>query len=278
MSLLTGLKGLSMKIKLEDLRFDGLTVICGENLPTAIDFEGDFNNYFYLTPERAVSVLNISVTTFKKIAKNKSFIARVSEIQNPDSSLYQEILGLFGKIINGKFTILEEVEFLSDKKSIPIKESSSFVRSLLHLECYLFNLAKIGDPLIIEEPEIYSHPKNQILMSRLLVLLVNAGIGIIITTHSDYIIRELSNCIMLDNLNGEQILTLEKQGYNENYALNASKVRSYLVESGGLRPTKVTKEQGIFVETFDEPIDSQNENQGLIFEMGMKNINRKEKK
>ncbi len=28
---------------------------------------------------------------------------------------------------------------------------------------------------------------------------------------------------------------------------------------------EITQKQGIFMETFDEPIDSQNENQGLIF-------------
>ncbi|WP_156471867.1 hypothetical protein [Helicobacter himalayensis] len=29
---------------------------------------------------------------------------------------------------------------------------------------------------------------------------------------------------------------------------------------------EITQEQGIFMKTFDEPINSQNENQGLIFE------------
>ena len=132
---------------------------------------------------------------------------------------------------------------------------------------------------MIDEPELNLHPKNQILVARLLVLLVNAGIKVFITTHSDYIVRELSNCIMLHNLSDEQIQKIKKQRYSKKYSkeygLESKKVRAYLAENikgqNTLKAVKITQEQGVFMETFDEPIDSQNENQGLIFEETMRN-------
>ncbi|TLE13383.1 hypothetical protein LS72_010010 [Helicobacter apodemus] len=263
-----------MKIKLEktDLEFGDLTLICGENNAERIYIRGSFSDTFSLGFERASEIHSIEVNTFKKIAKNKSFIAK-GEQENP---LYKEIISLFRQILGGKFIVTDDIEFLPrlSKETIPLKEISHFVCSLCLLDYYIFNMVKIGETLIIDEPELHLHPKNQILMARLLVLLVNASVKVIITTHSDYIVRELSNCIMLDNLSEAQIQSLKKQGYSKEYALPSKRVKAYLVENikgkNTLREVKITQEQGIFMETFDEPIDSQNENQGLIFEEAMR--------
>lgn len=127
---------------------------------------------------------------------------------------------------------------------------------------------------MIDEPELNLHPKNQILVARLLVLLVNEGIKVFITTYSDYIVRELSNCIMLNNLSNEQIQKIKKQGYSKEYGLESKKVKAYLAENikgkNTLRAVEIRQDLGIFMETFDEPIDLQNENQGLIFEEVMR--------
>lgn len=156
------------------------------------------------------------------------------------------------------------------RKAYNIEIASSLVRSLLILNYYIFHEAQKNDILMIDEPELNLHPKNQILIARLLVLLVNAGIKVFITTHSDYIVRELSNCIMLKNLSQSQIQRLKKRGYSQEYALEDSKVKAYLAENikgkNTLKKVDIKQEQGIFIKTFDEPIDSQNENQGLIFE------------
>lgn len=66
--------------------------------------------------------------------------------------------------------------------------------------------------LIIDEPELNLHPDNQRKMAGLLARLVNSGVKVLVTTLSDYLIRELNNCVML-NLgveNKEQIMKSAK--------------------------------------------------------------------
>src|SRR6185312_11393067 len=75
--------------------------------------------------------------------------------------------------------------------------SSSSVKSLAGLSFWLRHLAHEGDFLIIDEPELNLHPKNQRLVARLLARLARSGIKVMMSTHSDYILRELNNLIML---------------------------------------------------------------------------------
>lgn len=205
-----------------------------------------------------------------EIAKKSSFIKK------EESALNKEIIKLLQEIVGGKYVVSQEgIEFAPGAKQrvmgkkFLVQRASSSVRSLLMLNYYVLHIAQRGDILMIDEPELNLHPKNQILVARLLVLLVNAGVRVFITTHSDYIVRELSNCIMLHNLSEEQTTKFEKQGYKKEHKLDAAKVKAYLAEklkgSNILREVKITQEQGIFIESFDEPIESQNNNQGDIF-------------
>lgn len=217
------------------------------------------------------------VRELDEVAKQTSFIKK----REKENALHKEIIELLYQVVGGKYIVSPEgIEFAPGAKQritkgkFLVQRASSSVRSLLMLNYYVLHRAQIGDILMIDEPELNLHPKNQILVARLLVLLVKAGIKVFITTHSDYIVRELSNCIMLKNLSNEQIKKLTKQGYSEEYGLESKKVKAYLAENikgkNTLRAVKITQEQGIFMETFDEPIDSQNENQGLIFEEAMR--------
>ncbi|MCH5323170.1 MAG: AAA family ATPase [Helicobacter sp.] len=213
------------------------------------------------------------VRELDEVAKKTSFIKK-DEKQN---TLYREITELLYQVVGGKYIVSPEgIEFAPGAKQritkgkFLVQRASSSVRSLLMLNYYVLHRAQVGDILMIDEPELNLHPNNQILIARLLVLLVNAGIKVFITTHSDYIVRELSNCIMLNNLGDEQLNKFKKQGYSKEYKLESKKIKAYLAKNikgkNTLKEVEITKEQGIFMETFDEPIDSQNENQGLIFE------------
>lgn len=214
---------------------------------------------------------------------NIAFIRDIKQISKQESIFkkhkdeYKIIFEILGKIIGGKYKATDAgilFQPKGSKKAYNIKIASSSVRSLLMLNYYIFHIANKNDILMIDEPELNLHPKNQILVARLLVLLVNEGIKVFITTYSDYIVRELSNCIMLNNLSNEQIQKIKKQGYSKEYGLESKKVKAYLAENikgkNTLRAVEIRQDLGIFMETFDEPIDLQNENQGLIFEEVMR--------
>jgi AAA domain, putative AbiEii toxin, Type IV TA system len=137
-----------------------------------------------------------STRGFEEIAKQRSFL-----IDNPDPC---GVLALLEKMTGGDFShdgqqlnYTFKVKGEKKRKSIPIYVASSAVKSLFLLNLYLRHVAKPGDVLIIDEPELNLHPGNQRLMAALVVRLVNAGVRVCMTTHSDFIVREISARIAL---------------------------------------------------------------------------------
>ncbi len=221
----------------------------------------------------------------KPVRDNINFIRELKQIGQKDGIFKQDkerhksILDLLGKLVGGKYRATDLGLFFQPKGSksaYALEVASSSARSLLMLNYYILHVAQKNDILMIDEPELNLHPNNQILVARLLALLVNAGIKVFITTHSDYIVRELSNCIMLKNLNATQIESLKKQGYTQEHSLDAHRVKAYVTKTikrqNTLTPVKITQEQGIFMQTFDDPIKTQNENQSLIAEKVFQNL------
>ncbi len=209
------------------------------------------------------------------ISKNKSFIAKDENL-----GLHKEIIELLFEVVGGKYiTSQEGISFApgakkrATKGKYPVQTASSSVRALMMLNYYILNYCSKNDILMIDEPELNLHPNNQILIGRLLVLLVNAGIKVLITTHSDYIIRDISNCIMLYNLTNEQISKFKNE-YKAEYKLKSSKVKAYIAKQekgkNKLIPVKIEQKFGIFMDTFNEPINEQNEHQGKLYDEVMK--------
>ncbi len=130
--------------------------------------------------------------------------------------------------------------------------TSSTVKSLFGLWFYLEHQAEAGDILMIDEPELNIHPGNQRQIARLLARLVNAGINVVISTHSDYIVREFNTLIMLNQDAGRQLQ--KKHRYQADEALHQEKVGAYLFDRQTIVPFSITPEDGIYATTFDEVI------------------------
>ena len=77
--------------------------------------------------------------------------------------------------------------------AVEIPVASSMVKELTPLVLYLRYLAKIGDLVVIDEPEMNLHPEAQVRLIEFLALLVNAGLKVLITTHSSYMVDHLAN-------------------------------------------------------------------------------------
>ncbi|MEW5987158.1 MAG: AAA family ATPase, partial [Chloroflexota bacterium] len=70
---------------------------------------------------------------------------------------------------------------------------SSMVKELAPLVIYLRYLAEPNELLVIDEPEMNLHPEAQARMMEFLVMLVNAGLPVLVTTHSPYFVDHLVN-------------------------------------------------------------------------------------
>ena len=109
--------------------------------------------------------------------------------------------------------------------------------------------------LVIDEPESHLDTANQIQFARILASLVNSGIRVLITTHSDYIIKELNNLIMLDSHFEDKEEVMKRLGYRN--SLDPNLVRAYVSENNTLTSCK-TDQFGIDMPVFDKTIDEIN--------------------
>lgn len=214
------------------------------------------------------------------VKSNVDFTRQLEELARKDSFIekeYPEILNDFTDIIGGDYLVTKNDELYYVPKGnkrikLTMDESSSAVRSLLDIGFYLRHVATPGDLLMIDEPELNLHPENQRRVARLFARLVNIGIKVFITTHSDYIIKELNTLIML-NQGGERLRAIaEHENYRDSEMLNPDKVRVYIAEEalirldGAQRKTKcqtlvqadIDNKLGIEARSFDKTIEDMN--------------------
>ncbi len=152
---------------------------------------------------------------------------------------------------------------------------SGTVKSLFGLWFYLEHQARKGDFLMIDEPELNIHPENQRKISKLLARLVNAGLRIVISTHSDYMVREFNSLIML-NQDDTSALT-KKHNYQDSEILNPDQVGAYLFDDQTITPFEITPEDGIYATTFDRVIRDINAvNDDIYYSLQERELGRQE--
>jgi hypothetical protein len=77
------------------------------------------------------------------------------------------------------------------------------------------------------------------------------------TTHSDYLIKELNNLIVLNNSFASKEELMDKYNYTDLDVLDKNRVKVYIAENHTLTPAKIT-DIGIEVGTFDREIIEMN--------------------
>ena len=168
-----------------------------------------------------------------------------------------------------------QVRFVSNtgsKFDIPLHSASSSVWELSGL---YFLLAypvfhESSRLLIIDEPESHLDTENQIQVARLLARLANSGIKILITTHSDYIVKEINNLIMLNNDFEDKEEVYERHGYQHGDGLSPDQTRAYIADRGTLKPCKIN-DIGIDMPVFDNTIRNINMTARELFALTRKN-------
>jgi predicted ATPase len=165
-------------------------------------------------------------TRYPLVIKHGLMIADdLAEIKKDVSSFFEFATEIENELLHGKILITNdgEIQFKPDKapkRQLPIHMTASIIKSLSSLVIYLKHLAKNNDLIIIDEPEINLHPDNQIILTRLFARLINNGFRLLISTHSDYVVREINNLIMLSSKE-EEITTLkERFNYQKDEYIN----------------------------------------------------------
>lgn len=214
------------------------------------------------------------------VKSNVDFTRQLEELSKKDSFFakkHPDILDDFADIIGGDYLVTKSDELFYVPKGKRIKltmdESSSAVRSLLDIGFYLRHVASPGDLFMIDEPELNLHPENQRRVARLFSRLVNLGIKVFMTTHSDYIIKELNTLIMLNQDKPHLKEIAEREGYKDDELLSADKVRVYIAEAALIRldgakrktkcqtliPADIDPQMGIEARSFDKTIETMNQ-------------------
>ena len=86
------------------------------------------------------------------------------------------------------------------ENALPLMNTSSMVSELAPVVLYLRHVVQPGETLIIEEPESHLHPAMQVEFTRQIAALVHAGVRVIVTTHSDWVLETLANLVRLSEL------------------------------------------------------------------------------
>ena len=141
--------------------------------------------------------------------------------------------------------------------NIPLHIASSSARGLSDLYFFMRHVAKTGQLLIIDEPESHLDTANQILLARLLARFVRAGLKVLITTHSDYIIKEVNNLLMLSQSFPDKSALMRRLGYSADEWISPESIQAYVAKDGSLTRCAVDS-LGIDMPVFDKTIDEIN--------------------
>ena len=129
------------------------------------------------------------------------------------------------------------------RQDLPLMNASSMVSELAPVSLFIRHYVGDGDLFILEEPEAHLHPGAQREISNILVQLVNAGVYVLITTHSDNILEQIGNCMQAADLHKNARPNGLK---DESKILNQEKVSVYLFKTpkrGKSKSTTVKKIQ-----------------------------------
>jgi predicted ATPase len=186
------------------------------------------------------------------------FISHLLRLERQRRTGLSEVVADFleSKISRGKIDLQSsdarfeypEIYYESEGVRFPLHRTSSMVSELAPIILFLRYVVEKGNFLIIEEPEAHLHPDNQRIFARAIVKLIRMGVQVLITTHSDYFVQQLSNFILLS---GQVPDKRVKLGYSEDDYLLAKEVAAYLFNFAAsgtgsvIKELKVTEEDGI---------------------------------
>lgn len=195
----------------------------------------------------------------------------LAEIKKSVSKFHEFAIEIENELLHGNVQINNdgEIQFKpekSPKRLLPIHLTASIIKSLSSLVIYLKHIAQKNDLIIIDEPEVNLHPDNQIILTKLFARLINKDFRVLISTHSDYVVREINNLIMLSSEKMEISESRKKFGYRVDEFILPDDIEvhyfDYPKKQRGNKKVTVKNlelsESGFEIPSVDETIEKQN--------------------
>ena len=206
--------------------------------------------------------------TFSRYARpikdNIDYTRSIPDLRKRRSEVYGD--GLFNdikKMMKGYYIASSDaIEFRSIARgdrgfAIPLHLASSSVRGLSDLYFFLRHVAQKNHLIVIDEPESHLDTANQILLARLLARLIKAGLKVLLTTHSDYLIKEINNLIMLSCDFKNKAKVVKRLKYTRDDCIAPGRIRAYVATQNSISGCEIDK-YGIDMPNFDETINEIN--------------------
>ncbi|MBK9258722.1 MAG: AAA family ATPase [Polyangiaceae bacterium] len=190
-------------------------------------------------------------------------LANLKRQKSPFADLADE---LESSVLHGTISVADtgELRFApNDNKDAQLEMhlTASVVKSLSSVVFYFRHLANPRDFIIIDEPELNLHPDNQRIITRILAKAARRGIKIMMSTHSDYVLRELNHLIMLSKLPEDEA---KDMGYDPMWAIAPDRIGVYLFDEHTAKPVPI-EETGFSIKTIDDVVDRLNADEQRLY-------------
>ena len=174
---------------------------------------------------------HFEVSTFSgMIADFLEQIVNYKKRQEPSEKINRVAEQLEAEVLDGKIEVKRPTsdaypEFLyrpeHAEEPLRMSHSAAMVSELAPLVLFLREVVEQGDLLIIEEPESHLHPGAQTKIAHTLARLVRAGVRVLITTHSNWLLQQIGNLIREGELRNRGEHTSESADWLEKSEVGA---------------------------------------------------------
>ena len=183
-------------------------------------------------------------------------LLRLQSDRRPSPRVSKIVQFLESTVVDGTVDIEKQLEYpdinyTNQAGTFQLHQVSSTVSEIAPLVLFLKYLVRPGQLFIIEEPESHLDPANQSRLAKAIAMMVNAGIRVIVTTHSDIFLNQINNLMQASHLQARRRL---RMGYYATEVLNPSSVAAYVFQPDPngteVLPLPVESDQGISTESF----------------------------
>ena len=201
------------------------------------------------------------------------FIRPINQFLDIINSLSEEVDGdpeysdlityIETQMVGGKVDINDmpskEVMYVPDGKNtvIPLRAVSGVVSELSPLILILKHNGYIKS-IYFEEPEMCLHPQLQHKMAKVICNLVNLGVDMTVTTHSDIILQYINNMIVLSKRE-DKLQIFDSLGYTNKDIVLEKDIKVYqfmALDNGESRIIQLECGQnGFIIDTFNDALD-----------------------